>query len=135
RPELFIDRLRSALVTERLGATVLDGLIGTVDIPRQTGSSAAQWVDEDGSLTETDASFDDVTLAPKTVGAMTSYSRRTLLNVSPAIEQIVRNDLADTLAAAIDEEAMIGTGNSNTPTGIVSAGATDTGVGAAITWE
>ena len=38
RPDLFIDRLRSALVVQRLGATVLDGLVGTVDIPRQVGS-------------------------------------------------------------------------------------------------
>lgn len=120
RADLFIDRLRAALVMERLGATILDGLVGTVDIPRQTGSSTAQWVDEDGSLTETDAAFDDVTLSPKTVGAMTSYSRRTLLNASPSIEQIVRNDLAQTIASAIDEKAIAGTGASNTPTGILS---------------
>jgi HK97 family phage major capsid protein len=119
RADLFIDRLRASLITGRLGATVLDGLVGTVDIPRQTGSSTAQWVDEDGSLTETDAAFDDVTLSPKTVGAMTSYSRRTLLNSSPSIEQIVRNDLAAVIAGAIDSKAMVGTGESNTPKGIV----------------
>jgi hypothetical protein len=65
---MFIDRLRSALVSEKLGATVIPDLVGTIDIPRQTGSSTAQWVGEDGSLTETDATFDDVNLAPKTVG-------------------------------------------------------------------
>lgn len=120
RADLFIDRLRSALVTGTLGATILDGLVGTVDIPRQTGSSTAQWVGEDGSLSETDAAFDDVTLAPKTVGAMTSYSRRTLLNSSPSIEQIVRNDLASVIANAIDAKAMLGDGTGNTPTGIVN---------------
>jgi HK97 family phage major capsid protein len=120
RADLFIDRLRDALVTGRLGATILDGLVGTVDIPRQTGSSTAQWVDEDGSLTETDAAVDDITLAPKTVGAMTSYSRRTLLNSSPSIEQIVRNDLAAVIAGAIDGKAMLGTGLTNTPKGIVN---------------
>jgi HK97 family phage major capsid protein len=108
-------------VTGRLGATILDGLVGTVDIPRQTGSSSAQWVAEDGSLTETDAAFDDVTLAPKTVGAMTSYSRRTLLSASPSIEQIVRNDLASVVAGAIDYQAMVGDGSGNTPTGILHA--------------
>jgi HK97 family phage major capsid protein len=120
RADLFIDRLRSALITGTLGATILDGLVGTVDIPRQTGSSTAQWVGEDGSLTETDAAFDDVTLSPKTVGAMTSYSRRTLLSSSPSIEQIVRNDLASVIANAIDAKAMIGDGSSNTPTGITN---------------
>ena len=139
RSDMFIDRLRSALVMERLGATVLSGLIGTVDIPRQTGSSAAQWVAEDGSLTEADAAFDDVTLAPKTVGAMTSYSRRTLLNASPSVEQIVRNDLAAIIAAAIDEKAIAGDGTSNTPTGILNtAGIGSVAMGAnggAPTWQ
>lgn len=136
RADLFIDRLRSNLATERLGATVLDGLVGTVDIPRQTGSSVAQWVAEDGSLTETDAAFDDVTLSPKTVGAMTSYSRRTLLNASPSIEQIVRNDLAAIIARAIDNKAMIGDGTSNTPTGIThTSGVTEITTGGATSWE
>lgn len=120
RPDLFIDRLRASLVTGRLGATVLDGLVGTVDIPKQTGSSTAQWVAEDGSLTETDATFSDVNLAPKTVGAMTSFSRRTIINAVPSIEQLVRNDLAAVIANAIDQKAMLGDGSSNTPTGIVA---------------
>lgn len=121
RPDLFIDRLRASLVTGRLGATVLDGLMGDVDIPKQTGSSTAEWVGEDGSLSETDASFADVTLSPKTVGARTSYSRRTLLNSSPSIEQIVRRDLAAIIANAIDLQAMTGDGTSNTPTGVTNA--------------
>ncbi|HWA00388.1 MAG TPA: phage major capsid protein [Caulobacterales bacterium] len=119
RADLFIDKLRASLITGRLGATVLDGLVGTVDIPKQTGSSSAQWVAEDGSLTETDATLTDVNLTPKTVGAMTSFSRRTLINAAPSIEQLVRNDLAAVIAGAIDAKAMLGDGSSNTPTGII----------------
>jgi len=118
RADLFIDRLRSALIVGRLGATVLDNLVGTVDIPKQTGSSTAQWVAEDGSLTETDASFADVNLTPKTVGAMTSFSRRTLINAVPSIEQLVRRDLAAVIASAIDYQALFGDGTGNTPTGV-----------------
>lgn len=137
RADMFIDRLRNALVTARLGATYLDGLVGSpIDIPRQTGSSVAQWVAEDGSLTETDPSFDDVNLTPKTVGAMTSYSRRTLLNASPSIEQIIRNDLASVIAHAVDEKALIGTGASNTPTGILSqSGVNDMAQDGTPTWD
>jgi HK97 family phage major capsid protein len=136
RADLFIDRLRNRLVVARLGATYLDGLVGSpIDIPRQTGSSTAQWVAEDGSLSETDAAFDDVTLTPKTVGSMTSYSRRTLLNASPSIEQIVRN-LAAVIAQAIDAKAMTGDGSSKTPTGILhTSGVHDTGAGSAIAWD
>ncbi|MBN8607043.1 MAG: phage major capsid protein [Caulobacterales bacterium] len=134
RADLFIDRLRASLITGRLGATVLDGLVGTVDIPKQTGSSTAQWVAEDGSLTETDASFSDVNLTPKTVGAMTSFSRRTLINAAPSVEQLVRADLAAVIAGAIDGKAMLGDGTSNTPTGIVAAGATELSFASGPTW-
>ena len=115
RADLFIDRLRNALVMGRLGATILNDLVGApIDIPRQTGSSTAQWLAEDASLTETDAAFDDLNLSPKTVGAMTSYSRRTLINATPSVEQLVRNDLAQVIASAIDEKAIAG----DTPVGI-----------------
>ena len=57
-------------------------------------------------------------LTPRTVGAITSYSRRTLINASPGIEAIVRNDLAAVIGAAIDRAAMLGDGAGNTPTGI-----------------
>ena len=120
RPDLFIDRLRSSLVLGRLGATVLDNLVGDVEIPKQTGSSTAQWVGEDGSITETDASFDDVKLAPKTVGAMTSFSRRTLINAVPSIEQLVRRDLASVIASAIDYQGLLGDGTGDTPTGVAN---------------
>jgi HK97 family phage major capsid protein len=75
-----------------------------------------------------------VSFTPKTVGAMTSYSRRTLLNASPAIEGLLRNDLAAIIANAVDEKAMVGTGASNTPIGIVNAGATEIAAGTALSW-
>jgi HK97 family phage major capsid protein len=64
---------------------------------------------------------------------MTSYSRRTLLNASPNIEMIVRNDLAAVIANAVDQQAMLGDGSSNKPTGVVHSGATNTGMTTA-TW-
>jgi HK97 family phage major capsid protein len=135
RGDLFIDRLRAGLVTGQLGATILDGLVGNVEIPKQSGSSTGQWVGEDGSLTETDATFGDVDLAPKTVGAMTSFSRRTIINAVPSVEQLVRNDLAAVIANAIDLQAMVGTGSSNTPTGIVNAGAAEIDLSSGPDWE
>ena len=107
RGDLFIDRLRASLIVGRFGATVLNDLVGDQDIPRQTASATAQWVAEDGALTETQPTFDDVTLSPKTVGAVTSYSRRTLINAVPAIEEIVRNDLTAVIAEAIDYAGVV----------------------------
>lgn len=121
RDDLFIDRLRASLIVQRLGATVLDNLVGDQDIPRQTGSVTAQWVGEDQPLTETQPTFDDVTLSPKTVGAVTSYSRRTLINAVPSIEEILRRDLTAVIAESIDYQALFGSGSGNTPIGVVNA--------------
>jgi HK97 family phage major capsid protein len=121
RDDIFIDKLRASLIVGRLGATVLTDLVGTQDIPRQTGSSTAQWLAEDGALTETDAAFDDVMLTPKTVGAVTSYSRRTLINALPSIEEIVRADLTAIIAEQIDYQALFGSGSGNFPRGVVNA--------------
>jgi HK97 family phage major capsid protein len=118
RGDLFIDKLRSAVVVGRLGATVLDGLVGTQDIPRQIGSATGEWLDEDGSITDSQQTFDDVTLTPKTVAGIASYTRRLLINAVPSIENIVRNDLASVVANAIDLAALVGLGASNQPKGV-----------------
>jgi HK97 family phage major capsid protein len=134
RDDLFIDSLRARLIVGQLGATILDNLVGDNEIPRQTGSSTAQWVSEDAALSETDATFDDITLSPKTCGAVTSFSRRTLINALPSIENIVRNDLASIISNEIDKQAMLGTGASNTPTGVANASGINSATLATPTW-
>jgi HK97 family phage major capsid protein len=116
----FIETLENAMVTNALGATILRDLVGNVAIPRMTAGSTAYWVAENGDITESDQTFDQVTLSPKTVGAMTEISRKTLLQSSLDIEALIRNELAMRLALAIDSKAVTGDGTSNTPTGIMS---------------
>jgi len=120
---LFIDVLRTRLQVQALGATILDGLIGNQDIPRLTGSATGYWVAEHGALTESDQTYDTVELGPKTVGAEVEYSRRMLINSVPSVENLVRNDLANVLATAIDLAAISGTGaaspNGNQPIGVL----------------
>ncbi|WP_442756601.1 phage major capsid protein [Methylocystis sp. JAN1] len=117
--EAFIDRLRPALIVEQLGATVLGGLVGNVDVPCLTGSATASWVAEDGVASRTDQTFEKVSLAPKTIAAETQFSRRLMLQSDPTIEGIVRNDLSWVLAAGLDAAAIKGDG-ANEPTGILA---------------
>jgi HK97 family phage major capsid protein len=65
--------------------------------------------------------FDSVKLEPKTVGAETEYSRRMIINASPDVENLMRRDLADTLATAIDWAVVAGDGQENRPTGVLHA--------------
>jgi HK97 family phage major capsid protein len=119
RPDQFIDRLRDAMVVRRLGARVLDNLQGNVEIPRLTTSANTAWVAENAAITASDPAFDKVSLSPKHVGVITEFSRNMLLQSSPAIEDILRDDFAAQLGAALDKAAIMG-GGTNEPVGVLS---------------
>lgn len=117
----FIELLRNKSVIQKGGATVLNGLVGNIAIPKQTGASTAYWVAESGSPTESAQTVGQVSMSPKTVGAYTDYSRKLLLQSSIDVENFVRNDLAAVIALELDRVAMYGTGSSNQPQGMKTA--------------
>ena len=116
----FIDMLRNKMATVGLGATMMNDLVGNIAIPRQTGGATSYWVAESGAITESQAAFDQVSMSPKTVGSMSDISRKMLLQSSMDVESFVRNDLATSLALAIDSAAINGSGSSNQPTGVLN---------------
>ena len=115
----FIDRLREAVLVRRLGARVLRGLTGNVDIPRLAASASVGWVAENSAISSSDHEFDSVSLTPKHAGAITALSRNMLQQSSPDIEQLVRRDFAQILGSALDSVAING-GGANEPTGILA---------------
>jgi HK97 family phage major capsid protein/HK97 family phage prohead protease len=117
----FISALRNAMVLTGLGVRTLAGLTGQVAIPKQAGAATAYWVAENTGPTESQQSFGQVTMSPKTVGAFTDISRRLLLQSSMDVESFVQNDLATVLGLAIQQAAISGTGAANQPTGILTA--------------
>lgn len=116
----FIDLLRRALVIRNLGATVLSGLRGNLDIPRQTATATGSWVAENATITASDPGFGKVSLTPKHCGAITELSRNMLLQTSMDVEQLIRQDLAALLAETLDIAAVAGTGASNQPRGVLN---------------
>lgn len=114
----FIDILRNKAAVMQLGATFLPGLVGKVEIPRQSGVSATQWILETGTVTGSNATFDKVALDMKTVAAKSFVSRNMLRQVSMSVENFVRNELATSIALAIDLAALSGTGASGQPKGL-----------------
>lgn len=116
----FVEMLRNKMVVKAAGAKVLDGLVGDVAIPSQTGGVTTYWVAESGTITESKQAFGQLALTPHTLGGMTDISRKLLKQSSPSVEMLVRDDLAKGLAIAIDLAALHGTGDSNQPTGIAA---------------
>ena len=125
----FVDALRAQLKIMELGATVLSGNVGNLDVPRQSGLSSSYWVSEGSAITESNATFDKISLTPKTVGALSSWTRIQELQATPDLENLVRNDLTNVLAQAIDSACIAGTGSSNQPTGILNTSGVNSVVG------
>ena len=136
----FIDVLRAKMVTAQLGATYLTGLQGNVAIPKKTAASTVAWVAENAAPSEStnNPAFSQVTLSPKTLAGFVDFSRRLMLQSSLDIESLIRNDLATSIAVAMDNAAISGSGT-NRPTGILNTSGIGSVTlatnGAAPTWQ
>jgi HK97 family phage major capsid protein len=113
------DRYRPALKVEGMGATVLRGLSGFVEIPKLTTSGSAHWVAEKSTPTRSGVAFGKTAIGPKTVAGEYQVSRRLMLQSSVSIEEIMRRDLGFLLAQALDAAAINGSGASNEPLGLL----------------
>jgi HK97 family phage major capsid protein len=104
-----------------MGVRRLSGLQGNVTIPRQSAAATANWLaTESTPITETQQTFVQLALTPKTVGAYTEISRLLLLQSSPGAEGIVTDDLAQVVALAADLAVLEGSGAGGQPTGIAN---------------
>lgn len=120
RGDLYIDALYDSLVTRRLGARVLTGLVGNLAVPKVLHSSTAVWVEENSPIPLTDMAFGQVGLTPKHVGARMEIGRNMLLQPSADVESLVRADFGMILAGAVDAAAINGSGIAPVPRGILN---------------
>lgn len=117
----FIDVLRNQVSVMAAGARMLPGLVGNVAIPKKTAASSGGWIStEGGAASESEPTFGTVSLTPKNVGAFTDITRQLILQSTPSVEALVRDDLTQALALAIDKGALEGSGSSGQPTGILN---------------
>ena len=116
----YVDALRARSLVRSAGATVLSGLVGDVAIPATNAVTTAYWVAENSAATEGAPTFRQITMNPKTVSAYVDVSRHLLHQSAVAIESILRQDLINGLATAVDKGALQGSGSSNQPTGILN---------------
>ena len=116
----FIEALRNQSKMMSLGVKALPGLVGDVAIPRRSGVSSTYYLSsETTAITQSESTFDQVTMTPKNLAALSKYSRQTLLTATPGIEELIRTDLTDCLNTAVDLGILNGAGSSGAPTGIM----------------
>lgn len=134
RASEMIGLLRNSLIVRSLGARVLSGLRGDVVIPKQTGASTAYWLAEGDSLTESNPTFDTISMSPKHVGALSSVSRQLLQQSLPSVEQLIRDDFVQVVSAAVDKALIHGTAAAKQPVGILGTTGVQTGNLATLSW-
>ena len=133
----FIPLLRKKLAVMGAGARMLSGLRGNIAVPKQSASTTAYWVAENNAPTASRVTVTQVTGQPRTVGATTTLTRKLLLQSSPDIDALVREDLAAVLARGIDSAALHGAvANPQIgPVGITAtSGVSEVAVGAGVTF-
>jgi hypothetical protein len=123
----FIDVLRNASSVMSAGARVLNGLSGDVRIPKKLTSSAAAWIATEGSAAaESEMTVGNISMVPRTLGAFTDATRQLMIQSSLDVENLIRDDLAQAIALAIDLAALEGSGSSGQPTGILNTSGVNT---------
>jgi len=132
----LIDLLRSKSVVQTLGARVVTIAEGNLRLPRRTSGASITWLAEGSAASESNPTFDAVTLAPKTAGGYVDTSRAMLASQG-ALVAILIGDLVAALSTALDGVALSG-GGANEPVGVRGTPGIQTlalGVnGAAPTW-
>lgn len=126
-------------VVVKAGARVLSGLQGNILIPAITSGKSVTWASsENAAITAADPTFAQISLSPKDMGAVADISRRLLLQSNPAVDGLVRDDIAIAIANGLDAAALNGAGSSGVPQGLlqnsnigIQAGGTN---GAALSW-
>lgn len=134
RADQFIGLLRNSLIVRQLGARALTGLRGDTVLPKATGSATAYWVNEGDALTESSTTYSSIKLEPKTVGALTAFSRQLALQANPSIEQLLRDDIAAVVGAAVDKALLHGTAVAKQPVGILNVSGIQTASLATLSW-
>ena len=122
RADLYVDTLRQANPLTSLGVTHVGGLVGDVTIPAGATNTSVGWLSADGeAFAETTATYKQIKASPRYVGAVTEVSLGLLKQGTPDVDKLLMNDLAQTLGLAVARAAIVGTGSSGQPKGLLHA--------------
>lgn len=125
----FTELLRAISFAFRMGVTRLSGLRDNVAIPRQSAAATAEWLtSETDTAAESQQTFVQLLMSPKTVSAYTELSRQLLLQATIDAEGLVNSDLAAVAALAVDAAVISGSGAAGQPEGLDNV----VGVGAVV---
>ena len=123
----LLDDFFASSVMNQLGATVLTGLSGNLDIPILTAGTAAAKKAENAAADEVSPTTSQLSLTPKRLPAFIDISDQLLSQSSSAIEAMLRGHLTAQMLAT-QETAFFHGGGTNEANGVAGT----TGIGAVV---
>ena len=123
----FIDVLRPNMVTAQAGVRIISGLVGNADFPRKTTATTASWPGDEVTTAHNEQTpvFDTVSLSPLPLGCFVEASKQVLHQGLPDVDSLLRDDLNQGIAVALDQAVLRGSG-SGEPQGIDGASSVPT---------
>lgn len=118
--ESVIPFLDPRLAVIQAGATLLTGLTGNLDFPRNDAAATAVWEGENDANAETSPTFDRIQMSPNRLGAFTDISKQLMVQSSIDVENFVRNRLNEAVNRALDYALINGDGSTIPITGILN---------------
>lgn len=118
RVDQFIDMIRNRTVVAALGARVMGGLQGDVDIPKKIGGANFQWLAEGQNVDLSKMDLTTVGLRLKTIAGGIPITRKLRKQSAMSVDRLVIDELIGGVAVAMDLGMLTGTGANNTPTGV-----------------
>lgn len=116
----IIELLRAATVIRASGPMTIGMPMGNLTIPRLAGGATAYYQGELDDITLTEEVFDDVDFSAKKLTAMVPVSNDLIRRAPIGVEEIVRDDLVQTLARREDLAFLRGDGSGKSPVGLLS---------------
>jgi hypothetical protein len=120
RIDQFIDLVRNRTVTAALGARIMAGLQGDVDIPKKIGGANFQWLAEGQNVELSKMDLTTVGLRLKTIAGGIPVTRKLRNQSAMSIDRLIVDELIGGVAVAMDLGILTGTGENNTPLGVFS---------------
>jgi HK97 family phage major capsid protein len=127
----FIDNLINRMVVFEMGADIMTGLSGNVDIPKKTSDQTATWEGEIDETPESEIGVGKVSLSPKRLSSLGKFSRQLLIQSNPNVERIVRESLTRAIMQKLQATIINGATGGDNFVGILN----DSGITNSVTLE
>lgn len=116
----FTRELLNRTLIFQMGARLLTGLQGPVDIPIEDDTPTVYWIGEGGLIPESTSKFELASLRMKEAAAITPITQRMMLQSSLDMEAYIRDILVRKIAIELDRAVINGKGTENEPLGLLN---------------